>query len=489
MNKIANTKIILIFLIFSGLFGLAKISEAASISVDAAQTSGAFNKYIDLAQGRRGVFDRFTSNEQSRINAIGTRLVRLDAMLNFVSTAEGVYNWSVLDGNIENVKSTGAEILLTLGNMPEWLADASYGTNTFLQDNPHGLNPPTSYAKWQTLIHDVVRHLNVEKKYGIKYFVVWNEPNHPDTAYRSGLSGYETLYKYTAQAVKAVDSSAKIGGPSASAPGRTWIQELANYCKNNSLPLDLVNWHEYDAALPAKLPSKANEVRSWLNAVGFSNTELVLTEYNAISTWGAAEAEPWQVTRAAGMIAPMHYFGADAGMNKLFFFRVRRPSPTVQGIIQDGGNPVFPQYNTFKMIDMMADNRINATEQMDANGIGVGALASKASGLVTVLIWNYQNAGTASNTADLNISNLPAEFSGKTIRLKRYLMDATHSNVNYNAAKAELEIVEDLVLPAASGVSRTFTLSPNAVSIVVLTPQAGGGDTTPPAAPQGLKVN
>ncbi len=216
----------------------------------------------------------------------------------------------------------------------------------------------------------------------------------------------------------------------------------------------------------------------------------MLTEWNAVSVFDTVqEAEPWQVTRAAGMIGPMSYFMPDAGLSEIFYFRVRRPAPTVQGIIQDGGSQVFPQYNSFKMLSMMAGTRISASGQMDVNGIGVRALASKGPNLVTVLVWNYQNTGTASYSTDLAVSNLPAEFVGKTIRLKRYLVDASHSNVSYDAAKSDLETVEDTVLPAASSVTRTFTLQPNAVSLIVLSPENGSpASDTVPSPPSGLTV-
>ncbi len=51
--------------------------------------------------------------------------------------------------------------------------------------------------------------------------------------------------------------------------------------------------------------------------------------------------------------------------------------------------------------------------------------------------------GPMSYSTDLAVANLSAEFVGKTIRLKRYLVDATHSNVSYDAAKSDLEKVED----------------------------------------------
>jgi hypothetical protein len=443
---------------------------------------------VNFAQGRRGTFDRFTTGEQTRLTAVGTRLVRIDAMLHIISTAEGVYDWTLLDGNIENVQATGADVLLTLGYMPTWLADTSYGTDPYVTGYGYAQNPPTDFAKWQQLVRDVVFHLNITKGYGIKYFAVWNEPNLTLVS-STGMSGYYPLYKYAAQGVKAADPTAKVGGPTVAGFDTAGLQGLINYVKANSLPLNFVNWHGYEDTLPSKLPGRAATVRSWLTAAGLPTAELIMTEWNADQGPPVIEDDPLVITRSAGMVAPMNWYALDAGLSEIFYFRVKRPAPTLQGIIQDGGTPPFPQYNSFTMLSMMAGTRISASEAMDANGIGVGALAAKDPDVVTVLTWNYQNTGTTSFSTDLVVSSLPSEFSGKSIRMKRYLVDETHSNVTYDPTKAELEKVEDLVLPPAAGVSRTFTLQPNAVSLIVLSPEGGSSaaDTTAPSAPTNLR--
>ncbi len=141
-NSLYFTGVFFFALIFFGLLGLAKSSEAASISVDVTQPSGSLKTFINFGQARKGNFDRFTSNEQSRLASVRTRLVRLDAMLHVVSTAEGIYNWTLLDGNIENVKATGAEPVVVLAFMPQWLADTTYGQNAWDSAYPYMLTPP-----------------------------------------------------------------------------------------------------------------------------------------------------------------------------------------------------------------------------------------------------------------------------------------------------------------------------------------------------------
>lgn len=76
------------------------------------------------------------------------------------------------------------------------------------------------------------------------------------------------------------------------------------------------------------------------------------------------------------------------------------------------------------------------------------------------------------DTANVQVqtNNLPSIFNGKSIKVERYLIDNTHSNYKYDVNKAALEKVEDVVLPNASSVNRSFSLQENALSLLVLTP-------------------
>jgi len=425
--------------------------------------------------------------EQQRMADVGMRMIRNHTQgdvtnLEYVSTAEGVYNWTTLDARMESVIASGAKPYFRLGYMPEWLADKSYGiTNSADPNHLYKFNPPSDFAKWQKLVYDVVYHLNMEKKYGITYFTVWNEPDCCVSLYPTGQSGYFQLYKYAAQGVKSADPSAKVGGPVASYLTSGFTQGLISYCKANSIPLDFIDFHWYDPS-PGTLAPLLSTARGWLNGSGFSSAPIIVSEWNGSYTWTDSGA----VTRQAGHIAPVAYYLTEAGVDG-FYWRMLRPSPSTSGIIQNGGNPVFPQYNTFKMISMLANTRVSATGlQMDSKGIGVGALASMDAAQVTVLIWNYQNTATTAYTVNLTVKNLPTNFSSASFQWKQYLMDSTHSNYTYSTSNYELEKVEDTTLSPASTLTKSVTLPASAVSLIVLT--SGAADLTPPAAPLNLKV-
>ena len=70
------------------------------------------------------------------------------------------------------------------------------------------------------------------------YFEVYNEAD-----LHWPFARYAALYEAAAVGVKAVDASLRVGGPASAWP--TWVGQLIEYCKNESVPLDFVTTHAY----------------------------------------------------------------------------------------------------------------------------------------------------------------------------------------------------------------------------------------------------
>jgi hypothetical protein len=121
---------------------------------------------------------------------------------------------------------------------------------------------------------------------------------------------------------------------------------------------------------------------------------------------------------------------------------------------------------------MLKTTRISATSSaLSTAGIGVNALATRDSTGIAVLSTNYQwTTGTQEYTVTARVTGLPAEFTGRQIRVDRYLVDATTSNYAHDPARADLQRAERYILPAGSSAAATFTLRRNAMSLLVLTP-------------------
>lgn len=109
--------------------------------------------------------------------------------------------------------------------------------------------PPKSMDQWKDLVIYFVNHLT--QRYGREevrkwYFEVWNEPNLK--AFWSGTQEqYFELYRSAALAIKEIDATYQVGGPSTSKD--MWIPEMINFCESNKVPLDFVSTHHYPTSI------------------------------------------------------------------------------------------------------------------------------------------------------------------------------------------------------------------------------------------------
>jgi hypothetical protein len=107
------------------------------------------------------------------------------------------------------------------------------------------------------------------------------------------------------------------------------------------------------------------------------------------------------------------------------------------------------------------------------DGIGLAALAHADSRRVAVMYWNYQ-AETGSDVYDstITVDNLPSElFSGRRIRIERWLVDATHNNYHYNGTTAFTREMDTTTDTPVTKVVQRVRLTKNAVGLMLLTPQ------------------
>ena len=178
---------------------------------------------------------------------LGFRHVRFHGLLNddmgtLISHLEKpLYSFFNADRICDFLLSIGMRPFVELGFMPEMLAS---GRETVFHFRGN-ITPPADYDAWATLIRKLVGHW--VERYGIAevrrwFFEVWNEPNLP--AFWTGTQDdYFKLYGHTAQAIKTVDASLRVGGPATAMTA--WIDDLIDYCEKSRLPVDFITTHIY----------------------------------------------------------------------------------------------------------------------------------------------------------------------------------------------------------------------------------------------------
>ncbi|WP_342001398.1 beta-xylosidase [Microbacterium sp. LWH7-1.2] len=230
------------------------------------------------------------SHFREAVGSLGARYVRFHGLFHddmFVYRASNgggfgpptpltapVYTFAYVDKVFDAILAAGARPFVELGFMPRELATQ---TETLFWWKAH-CSPPTDMAAWVELVTATVEHWI--ERYGLDEvrtwpFEVWNEPNLVPHFWTGTRTEYFQLYEATARAIKAIDPSLKVGGPSSSVfvpdsrydgeyhdksveaataeatdpdalPWKpVWIHELIAYCAERELPLDFLSTHLY----------------------------------------------------------------------------------------------------------------------------------------------------------------------------------------------------------------------------------------------------
>jgi xylan 1,4-beta-xylosidase len=160
------------------------------------------------------------------------------------------YHWYNFDRVYDNVLDLGLKPFIEFSYMPKCMASGKQ-TIFYWQGN---VTQPKSFKEWEQLIFAATSRLL--KRYGRAelrqwYFEVWNEPNLPQWFFKGTQKDYFRLYDHAAEAVKAVDSQLRVGGPATACAD--WIDEFIRHCKTQNFarpsrrrtPVDFVSYHLY----------------------------------------------------------------------------------------------------------------------------------------------------------------------------------------------------------------------------------------------------
>lgn len=184
---------------------------------------------------------------------------------------EASYNFVQTDKLIGAIKGIGAEVLFRLGRS---------GMTT--------ARPPTDLARYGEIIRHIVLHYNkgwdTGFTYGIRYWEVWNEPDLGHIFWRGDAPQYYALYQAAAQAVKAADPEAQIGGPAIALVNEPspYREGFLAFVRDHKLPLDFFAWHWYsvDADDPLEFAEIGKTMRGLLDSYGLTATRSFLDEWN-----------------------------------------------------------------------------------------------------------------------------------------------------------------------------------------------------------------
>ena len=152
-----------------------------------------------------------------------------------------LYSFFNCDQVFDFLLSIGMRPFVELSFMPTPLASR----NKTVFGYKANISPPRDYKQWAKLIERLVSHC--VERYGKRevrewFFEVWNEPN-LSSFWSGNQRDYFRLYRYTAEAIKKIDDSFRVGGPATAKS--EWIEDFVAFCERNKVPADFISTHHY----------------------------------------------------------------------------------------------------------------------------------------------------------------------------------------------------------------------------------------------------
>jgi hypothetical protein len=172
---------------------------------------------------------------------LAPRTVRIDASLEEASSGPDSLDLTDLLARVAAVRAVGAEPIVILSYMPEWLGAPEAHGRDFRRV------PPADPEAWEGLIETVVHTLATAPAPAFR-FEVWNEPDNP-IFWQDLPTAFVDMAVRTHRAVAAVATDTglalQVGGPATLVPDPVFVVPYVNAMKSNYLPLDFLSWHYY----------------------------------------------------------------------------------------------------------------------------------------------------------------------------------------------------------------------------------------------------
>lgn len=242
---------------------------------------------------------------RQQLDALAPKLVRIEMITN--SQPHNLYNpetktfdWSKLDQEIEAVQQQGGEVIINLFGTPSHLvSDPAAKTPAF--------TPPADFQAYADFCAEIVRHVNIDKKYNVKLWEFWNEPSGgwfwSTWREKSGSESFWQLYAMVARTIKAIDPNIQIGTLADNIQYPEHYRNLFRYLKQNPAPLDFLTVHYYGDWSGKTLPSPESYVIYTDRLAEIAKQELgtvppiYLTEWNLVAEsngkYTAAQTAGW----------------------------------------------------------------------------------------------------------------------------------------------------------------------------------------------------
>lgn len=152
-------------------------------------------------------------------------------------------NWQNVDYVIDSLVDRNLFPMFTTSFIPSAMASGPVTVFT----TKASTSPPKDWRTWEAFVREAVRH--AVDRYSLEivrqwHFEVWNEPNLHGWFWGGTQSDFHDLWRTTFNAIKSVDASLRVGGPSTARA--EWIEDLLAYGSAHGCAPDYLITHIYN---------------------------------------------------------------------------------------------------------------------------------------------------------------------------------------------------------------------------------------------------
>ncbi|MEP6663440.1 MAG: hypothetical protein ABJC04_07215 [Verrucomicrobiota bacterium] len=398
--KFIKLRVLIGLCLFVAVVANGATNSPITLSIDAAKTDGKIDltKYA-LCQGGHSE-NPILKPHLDQIAQLHPQTIRIFIQELFdLYPAHGRYQWEKLDRFIEHILATGAKPIVCLCFKPKVLFPKIDQT----------IVHPNNYKEWEELIFQLVKHCQ-EKKFGIEYWEISNEPDIGEGGgcpYLFKKEDYVIYYQHTAAAIQRADAKAKVGGPALANPRSDIGDALLEHCGTTDTPLDFFSWHLYSGE-PKAFRFLIHEFKAkFAKYPKLKNCEMIIDEWNVDlfalnydpSFQPAFILENTLGFQEEGVSRSAYYHIRDYYIDEKRFAQFMSPEgaaltaeywnvlpqlPSLCGIWDNQGR-VRPAYLSFKLLSQIRGEKLSVQGTTEE----VHALAAKNDRFVQIVLWNF----------------------------------------------------------------------------------------------------
>lgn len=450
---------------------------AQTVTVDASQPQGAVipaHQNMDYG-GARGPLDhQLLQNLPMKLQTSYSWALDSYSAPNLNS-----YDWTNVDGDLQDALAHGAHLVINMGGTGCSAGETGTFTPFFGPLDVNSSASDIATFQQQVLLPGFSHIKSLDPNW--QYLEMFLEPADP-----SQLANMMAQYGYVAQAVAQYNATLPPGVPPILIGGSALnyddklqsVQDYVNYCGANSLPFDFCTWHFYAWGDYSQMQSWGQQIGAIMSSAGFNGPQFV-TEYG--SGFGTDTSNYVETFFAASWAQGCTYCQASGYYVLPFWFSWDSYSSGNESIQANGGpdGTVNPIYNAMQMWGMLKGTALSTTSDSLPTFGGLGSIDSTG---VAVLLFDtaFWGGPVPTQTIQLQINNLPANFQSGPIQYQKYQLDQVTSNYSYDPSNCLLQQVANTTLSGTSSYSEAVSTNGAGVVLIVLTPATAGSPPPPP---------